>query len=567
MERASEYKLSFPPHELADRLVDAYFERVHVLYPFVHEGRFRARYERLWADNPGDAVRPTAWLAIVNLIFAYGHEFCATHQVSFAAQAAPFIDRARALLLSRVFRGADLQLVQALLLLCHYLQGTLQLDECWNLVGLMIRSAVSMGLHLDPGSDGSLSAVDVEERKRVWWGCFVLDRTLSMKFGRPPSIQFESARDVGLPLEVDDQYISETSLIPRQPWGRPARLAFFIHTIKLSEVVDNILSGMYDTGRASRELSNQKLWWARSPEASTRLGNAVLLDGQLRAWWDSRPAHLKDELSPPNGKELQCQQLVMRIRFLQMRLLLQRPSFMLFRQNKIDDEFLRGVALSSSRVCVAAARETIRLIHLHYDKQLLNSLWYNLHCKWLTSTQPQQRTRTDGLTVADIFTSLGVLVTVQTMEASLKEQLSSVEDAQALHCGMEFLRSASRNSILASRYISMLSKPNKTPRAQSPNRSDHILQSQEQGQRSELNNGSIGTAVGNEEIPATDTSVVAQNGVQPQLSEQDGLDGVYDDLDFAHLDSMYLYDLLFGTGLPQEVLSTDWPTSEIMIQQ
>lgn len=351
-----------------------------MLYPFLHEGTFRARYDALWAD---DQPEPTpAWMAIANLVFAYGHEFCAQQQQdNFAAQAAPFVSRAKRIVLSRVFARADLRLVQALLLLCHYLQGTLQLNECWNMVGLMVRSAVSIGLHLNRPA-GVVSAVEREERRRSWWGCFVLDRMLSMKFGRPPSILFDSAKEVDLPLEVDDQYIADGLLVPRQPCGRPSRLSFFVSTVKLSEIVDSILSRMYDAGSRSRTESGQGLWWSRSPEASTRLGNAVLLDGQLQAWWEAMPEHLRNEPELSDGREFQRQRLVMRIRFLQMRLLLQRPLFMVFHKGQIKDEFLSGVALASSRVCTSAARETIRLIHLYYDKQLLNSLWYNLHCKF-----------------------------------------------------------------------------------------------------------------------------------------------------------------------------------------
>ena len=359
-----------------------------MLYPFVHEGSFRARYEALWVDYTRDQAQPAVWLAVVNLVFAYGYEFCAEQQENFATLASPFVDRAKSIVLSHMFTSTNLHLVQALLLLCHYLQGTLQLNECWNLVGLMIRSAVSIGLHLNPAKDKSFSTVEKEERKRAWWGCFVLDRTLSMKFGRPPSILFDNAKDVDLPLDVDDQYIREASIAPRQPWGRPPRLSFFIQTIKLSEVIDNILSRMYDTTRKSQMESNQNLWWSCSPDESTRLSNAVLLDGQLQAWWDAMPAHLKTEPDLLDGREFQRQRLVIRIRFLQMRLLLQRPSFVLFCRNEMKDDFLKRIALASSQVCVSAARETIRLINDHYYKQQLNSLWYILHCKLSVTSRP-----------------------------------------------------------------------------------------------------------------------------------------------------------------------------------
>ncbi|KAJ4191891.1 hypothetical protein NW767_010798 [Fusarium falciforme] len=372
----------FPPQDVADRLVDAHFERVHVFYPFMHEGTFRARYEGLWAENPKDQAEPAVWLAVVNLVFAFGYEFVAEQQDNFATLAAPFVNRAKDIIVSHMLTSTNLHLVQALLLLCHYLQGTLQLNECWNLVGLMIRSAVSIGLHLNPTKDGSFSMVAKEERKRAWWGCVVLDRTLSMKFGRPPSIIFDDARDVDLPLDVDDQYITEASIAPRQPWGLPPRLSFFIHTIKLSEIIASVLSRMYGTRRNPQVETNRNLRWSLCPEDSAKLGNAVLLDGHLQAWWDAMPLHLKAEPDLLDGRDFQRQRLVIRMRYLQLRLLLQRPSFVLFCKNEIKDEFLKNVALSSSQVCISTARETILLIHRHYDKQLLNSLSYILHCKF-----------------------------------------------------------------------------------------------------------------------------------------------------------------------------------------
>ncbi len=378
-EGCGHYKL--PPRQVANELIDAYFERVHVLYPFLHEGSFRAHYEQLWADPDFSRPSETSWLALANLVFAYGCEFCRAGQTDeFDKHALAFIERAKSIILSLVFRSADLPLVQALLLLCHYLQGTLALNECWNFAGLMIRNAISIGLHVNPTDDGNLLPVEKESRKRLWWGCLVLDRTLCMKLGRPPSIRSTDAHEVDLPLEVDDQYIVDTSLVPPQPSGRPSRISFFVQTIKQSHIIDCILAKVYLANPKVQKRQDQTLLSHRTDESSV-LGDAFLLDGQLQAWWNEMPPHLREEPALPDGIDFQRQRRVMRIRFLQIRLLLQRPIFLLFSKDQINDEFMRAGAIASSRVCVSAAQETIQLIHQGYNRQLLNSLWYNLHCK------------------------------------------------------------------------------------------------------------------------------------------------------------------------------------------
>jgi hypothetical protein len=115
----------------------------------------------------------------------------------------------------------------------------------------------------------------------------------------------------------------------------------------------------------------------------------------------------------------------------------------------------------------------------------------------------------------------------------------------------------------------MLSKPDKIPTVQTNNEKDHAVQGQVPGQNQELSSDGTRTAV-DDEVVITGASTGAGtqgNEVQQQLSsQQGGLDVLGNDFDFAHLDSMYSYELLFGTGLPQEFVSTDWPSYEAMIQ-
>lgn len=304
-----------PDRVLADSLVDAYFHRVHPLYPFVHEASFRADYERIWLHprTPLQHMRPELF-GILNMVFANGCEFCnMIPPEQILATASGFVARSRRLVLSRAFQTGSLELVQALLLLCHHLQGTMELNECWNLVGLMIRTAIGVGLHLNPSSE-VMTALEMEVRKRVWWGCIAVDRTLSMKFGRPPSYRGADVTNVDPPAAVDDQYITSQTLTPRQPTGRHSLMEFFIQTIKLSHIIDGVLWDLY---RPEVSLDKTSPGSSQTPQASRishLLGCTVHLDGQLLSWWHNIPPHLKVAPDTPDGADFQRQRNVLYMR-------------------------------------------------------------------------------------------------------------------------------------------------------------------------------------------------------------------------------------------------------------
>jgi hypothetical protein len=304
-----------PQKQLADGLVDAYFARVHRLYPFVHEPSFRLEYERMWTLDPRMLAdsRPL-WFGLLNLVFAHGCEFCDSVQgKESVSMASRFVNNARRIVFARVFTQGSLELVQALLLMCHYLQSTLELDECWSLVGLMIRTSIGLGLHFNSSpSSENLTSVQWEMRKRIWWGCYVIDRTLSMKFGRAPSIQGANTSDIDAPLDVDDQYISQDSVVPRQPEGRPSLTAFFTQTIKLANVVEQVLLDLYQPSQ-NEKMGDKSLRQA-TIHSSYIIGHSVLLDGELLSWWHAVPPHLKHEPEVPDGPDFKLQRNVLSIR-------------------------------------------------------------------------------------------------------------------------------------------------------------------------------------------------------------------------------------------------------------
>ncbi len=81
----------------------------------------------------------------------------------------------------------------------QYLTGTQKSVQTWKTHGQAVRAAFQLGLH---SSDLAriFSPLEQEIRKKTWYGCVVLDRTLSMTFGRPPSIP-ENYVHLDLPVE------------------------------------------------------------------------------------------------------------------------------------------------------------------------------------------------------------------------------------------------------------------------------------------------------------------------------------------------------------------------------
>ncbi|KAJ5820168.1 hypothetical protein N7474_005759 [Penicillium riverlandense] len=427
-----------PDRHIADGIVDAYFERFHPIYPFLHEGIFRAEYEEMWSSLPDSPLR-CSWYALLNIVFAHGCEFCDLAPKRGLPHVRPFVDRSRETMLSHIHQQSNLEFVQVLLLMSHYLQGTLELNECWNLVGLMIRTAVSIGLQLNP-DNLHLTATEREIRKRVWWGCFIIDQTLSMKLGRPRALQLADAENVPYPSLIDDQYIHDRSPVSRQPVGRPSSIAFFRHTIELSKIIEKVLSHLY-AARRVRERYVADPYESTIPEQHLILATVVRLDGELQAWWADVPVHLCGDTDAMEQRIFRRQQAVMKIRYLQIRLLIHRPLLLMVTQQDIGEDFLREAAVAGSKTCINAACRTVGLICAQYDNQLLHSLRYNLHY---------------------IFTSIGVLAHVQNVDrlgwVQMKGDADTNEIEYSLGHGMEFLRSAGRTNNLASKYASILER-------------------------------------------------------------------------------------------------------------
>jgi hypothetical protein len=174
----------YPARRKADDFLHCFWEFVHPVFPVVHKTSFIAKYEKLWLSEDARQQIDTTidteevvFTSNLNLIFALGCQFSnlipSTQKTSVAND---FYQRSRHLFLFDILDSMSVSLVQMLLLTGIYLQSTPHASRCWNSIGLAIRVAQSLGLHLDSAGRRPESQLTCQMRRRIWHTCVVLDR-------------------------------------------------------------------------------------------------------------------------------------------------------------------------------------------------------------------------------------------------------------------------------------------------------------------------------------------------------------------------------------------------------
>ncbi len=277
-----------PSRRRADTLMSCYWRYVHVLYPYLDKMHMEEDYEKLWKAD-GSITEERSFMCLINVIFALSSQIDDSTPIGDRQSAAQvFYLRARELL--DIVETGSVRSVQSLLLLGQYYQSTSEPHPCWIFTGLAVRTAQSLGLHL---TDTSESAVDIRTRellRKVWHGCILMDRVVSMTYGRPCMIGPKAALAVPLPLPIDEEYLS-----PDSRRGQPAKVPrtfsveFYVLSLKLYDIMHDILFSFYSVnGQACQPADSKDLTFMDQGE------NSVFeIERRLSKWADSIPDHFR----------------------------------------------------------------------------------------------------------------------------------------------------------------------------------------------------------------------------------------------------------------------------------
>lgn len=173
--------LFLPQRRIADGFVEAYWAFVHPILPILHKPTFMKSYKTLWAagedfDSDSGSLLDPVFLSTLNIVLAIGCQ--SSNQVVSGQKhiiSEKLYQRSRQLFMDEFLDSPTLSVVQLLLLTGIYLQSTKYANRCWNSIGSAIRTAQSIGLHLERGSDSRVQ-LQREMERRVWHTCVFLDR-------------------------------------------------------------------------------------------------------------------------------------------------------------------------------------------------------------------------------------------------------------------------------------------------------------------------------------------------------------------------------------------------------
>ncbi|KAI7978708.1 hypothetical protein EIK77_010614 [Talaromyces pinophilus] len=193
-----------PERYLADTMARLYISRFESVFRILHIPSFWIEYQSYWRD-PANVDGATKFK--IQLVIALGcsidHESHSPEQVQSAA--CQWVYAAQAWLSAPLEKnrigisGIQIQCLLILARQCLSISG----DLIWVAMGTLVRTAMQMGLHLDPSHFDDLSVSDAELRRRLWATIMELNVQASLDAGMPPIVSIQDF-DTKPPSNIDD---------------------------------------------------------------------------------------------------------------------------------------------------------------------------------------------------------------------------------------------------------------------------------------------------------------------------------------------------------------------------
>ncbi|KAF5369399.1 hypothetical protein D9758_002493 [Tetrapyrgos nigripes] len=315
-----EERLSYlPPAELQEHLLDVYFRVVHPSFPVIHKRLFydalcsgpptlysdtppsMSQAQTLDSDSHTTSSRSSSsspynsrprrvpallLFAIFSVAARYSNHPSIPSKPSIYSSAGDHYLEQAIKILDKVYTNPRPSTCQALLVMGYQEVGVASMTRGWSFVGMAIRMAQDLGMHRSAdrwtrlGLGGRLFGdQELQERRRIWYGCVIMDKYVSAYIGRPLMI-FERDFDTALPSVNDLEEMEEIQTDESSAPVRGRIISCFNAAAGLSGILSMIIQAVY----------------AVRPVSSSH-GEAVYLEQILAKWYHELPEHLQHPLS------------------------------------------------------------------------------------------------------------------------------------------------------------------------------------------------------------------------------------------------------------------------------
>ncbi|EED16269.1 conserved hypothetical protein [Talaromyces stipitatus ATCC 10500] len=409
-----------PPAEEALALIHQYFSDTGLLFPYIHPDSIFGTYSEL---RKGSKKIRRTWLGLLNMILAMAKLTTVSERAPAEAcirESAVYYSRAFNLCRGEILRGTTLEVVQYLLLMGQYLQGTQKSVQAWTMHGLTVKAALQLGLHSKDASK-AFPPLEQEMRKRTWFGCVVLDRVLGMTFGRPAAIP-----NCYVQLDLPTFQDSPDALLAPVDNVAYYSIQFFNLTITLYKEMGCIIDQLYA----------QNLGCGPPLSVGETVSRVLGIETQLQSWLLTLPDNLRQVTATVIRDEIERAgiqpqffplkfRVILTLRYLHVQILLHRPVLVKFldameasEAEISEDRLLKDIGCSSMKKIIESAMGIIDIVYElvsspEWTRNLLGAWWYTLYYTFnaalvIIGATWVHRTRRSAINWDEVYTNIDI---------------------------------------------------------------------------------------------------------------------------------------------------------------
>ncbi|KAH8807378.1 fungal-specific transcription factor domain-containing protein, partial [Xylogone sp. PMI_703] len=362
-----------PSIDVAREMTVTALEDGCALFNFVHQPTFYAMFNRMYSIDMNQYGKDeVTFLPLLYAALAVGYLYSSSADgatigtTNAISQGRKYFQACKELL--DITECHHVWSLQALVFMIIYSQSSAKMATCHSYISAAIAASLQMGLHRsDPAN---LRHIEKETRKRLFWTIRTMETYIVSIMGLP-RILSDADIDQEMPLEIEDKYITEASILPA-PEGQVTKMTAVNAHTRLIFILAKIINEVYPAKRTVKQ--NMK------SEAYTVQGSKIKeAELDLRTWTE----HLPEVLMPCSNlvSRFKRTQRLLSLAYNHVQMFLYRP-FLHYISKSRRSANLEELPYIYAAACVQTSRNVIQNMKSMEEACLLNGpYWF---CSYTT---------------------------------------------------------------------------------------------------------------------------------------------------------------------------------------